>query len=378
MNQRRLAGLSILVAGHMLFTAQVWAASWQSAVSSRVSTEFDSNPTMSPSSPGGVWRALFEPGYALTGREGENELRAGLGLQVERSSNPALSQNRDSPRLNLGGLHQGEVNTFGISYDYREIAIRNAQVDATAQGIYGTSASRTLSGTWSNALTERSTLSVDGSHAAVTYKGGPYLDYSLQTGGLKYGYVFSEGNTSFIAVSEDKYMPSVGGQSARIARALLGLELKGEDIDWTVQAGKFKGSQDNSGLLGSVGAHYTGQRNQLILNAGHLVFPSGLGGFVNADQEKASWLYALSENSNAGIDLEHDKYHYLGNRNISSVAGNAIDYSTTIAGVWMERDLNFFWKMRAYCQHRMNKVVGVDGAFSNVLGISFAYLNPDF
>jgi len=362
----------------MLVTKPVLADSWQSAVSSKVTTAYDTNPTMSPNYPGGVWRILYEPGYLLTGRDGANELKAGLGLQIERSSNSALSANRDSPNLNLDWLREGEINTFGISYKYIEIAVRNAGVDASGQGINGTSASRALSGTWSRALSERSKLSVDGSHEAVTYKGGDFLDYELQRAGMRYSYDLSERNTPFIKVSADRYVPSGGGSPIRLPSALLGLDLKDENIDWTMQAGRFRDSEGNSGPLGLAGAHYTGEKNQLILNAGLLVFPSGLGGFVKGNQKKVSWIYALSEVSNAGIDLERSNYHYLEKSDIPSVALRQIDNSATITGAWMERGLNFFWKMRAYYQHRMNKFVGGNGAFSNVVGISFGYVNPDF
>lgn len=362
----------------MLSTEQVLADSWQSAVASKVTTAFDTNPSMSPNYPEGVWRVLYEPGYVLTGKDGANELRAGLGLQIERSSNPALSSNRDSPNLSLGWLHESGINTFGISYKYIEIAVRNSGVDASGQGINGTSASRTLSGTWSSALSERSKLSVDGSQEAVTYKGTPFVDYELQRGGLRYSYDLSERNTPFIKVSEDRYVPSGGGSSIRLPSALLGLDLKAEYIDWTVQAGRFRDSDGNSGPLGSVGAHYTGERNQLILNAGLLVLPSGLGGFVKSNQKKVSWSYALSEVSNAGIDLEKSNYHYLEKSDIPSVALGQTDNSATVTGAWIERDLNFFWKIRTYYQHRMNKFVGGEGAFSNVVGISFGYVNPDF
>lgn len=362
----------------MLFTEQVLADSWQSAVASKVTTAFDTNPSMSPIDPGGVWRVLYEPSYELTGKDGENEFRAGLGLQIERSSNAALSSNRDSPNLNLDWLRESGINTFGMSYKFSEIAVRNAGVDASGQGINGTSASHTLSGTWSSALSERSKLSVNGSQEAVTYKGTPFVDYELQRGGLRYSYDLSERTTPFVKVSEDRYMPSGGGSSIRLPSALLGLELKAEDIDWTMQAGRFRDSEGNSGPLGSVEAHFIGEKNELILNAGLLVFPSGLGGFVKGNQKKVSWSYVLSEVSNAGIDLEKSDYHYLEKSDIPSVALRQIDNSTTVTGAWIERDLSFFWKMRTYYQHRMNRVVGADGAFSNVVGISFGYVNPDF
>jgi hypothetical protein len=63
---------------------------------------------------------------------------------------------------------------------------------------------------------------------------------------------------------------------------------------------------------------------------------------------------------------------------VPSVALRQLDNSATVTGAWIERDLNFFWKMRTFYQHRINKFVGGNGAFSNVVGISLGYVNPDF
>jgi hypothetical protein len=370
LNVRGVAGLSILLAGHLFYTEQAWADSWQNTVTSRVSTEFDTNPSMSPTYPGGVWRALYEPGYMLVGEDGPNELKAGLGFQIERSSNQTLSRNRDSPTVYIDWLRRSEVGEFDISSKYAEIATRNAGVDATGQGLIGgtTRASRILSGSWINSLSERSSLNVDGSYEDVTYKGGGFVNYVTQTGGFKFSYAWSEQSTPFIRVSDQKYVPSEGGSSIGLASALLGLDLKAEDISWILQAGKSKDTEGNTDLLVSILAHYIGPRAQLDLSADHLVLPSGLGGFVNVDEKKISWRYALSDNSNTGFDLDK-------RINSHSVINNG---TSTMTGIWIERDLNSFWKVRTYYSHWLNKMVGVNGAYSNTIGLSLNYANPDF
>jgi hypothetical protein len=147
LNVRRLAGLSILLTCLMLFTEKVWADSWQQAVSSRVSTEFETNPAMYSTYPGGVWRFLFEPSYTLMEHAGENELKAGLVLHIVRSSNPTLSQNSDGPSVFFDWLRQSEFGEFHISPRYDEIATRDAGVDATGVSpTASTRASRSISG----------------------------------------------------------------------------------------------------------------------------------------------------------------------------------------------------------------------------------------
>ncbi len=365
---RRLAGLFILLAGLMLCTGQGWADSWQHAVSSRISTEFDTNPALSPTYPGGIWRALFEPSYTLTGRVGPNELKAGLALQLARSSNKTLSQNRDDPHVFLDWLRQSDAGEFGISSKYDEIATRYAGIDATGLvPIDTTRASRTLSGSWSKALSERSTLSADGAYEGVSYKSGTYVDYATQSGGLKFSHALSERSTPFLRVSGTKYIPAGGGPSSRLANAMLGLNWKVEHMDLTMQAGKSKRSGGITDSQGAVAAQYAGQRTQLVLNADRMVTSSGLGGFVKADHVNGSWSYALNEHSNTGIDLDWRKNHSITINNIS-----------TTTGVWLQRNLNPLWGMRTYYQHRIIKGDGVDGASSNMLGLSFVYTSSDF
>lgn len=367
MNTRGLVGLSILLAGLMLNTGQSRADSWQHTVSSRVSTEFDTNPALSPTYPGAVKRLLFEPSYALTGRVGANDLKAGLALHLARSSNQTLSQNRDGPSVFFDWLRQSDVGEFGISSKYAEIATRDAGIDATSLvPITSTRASRALSGSWSKALSERSTLLADGAYEGVSYKGGTYVDYATRSAGIKFSYALSERSTTFLRVSGEKYEPVGGGQSSRLARVVLGLNWKAESVDLTMQAGKSKGG-GNTDLQGSAAVQYTGQRTLLALNVDRQVVPSGMGGFVKADQVRGSWSYALSERSNAGIDLDWRK-----NRSI------AINNIRTTSGVWLQRNLNPLWGVRTYYLHNNIKGGAVTGASSNTLGLSLVYTNPDF
>lgn len=370
LNVRRLAGLSILLAGLMLYAGQGWAGSWQHAVSSRVSTEFDSNPAMSPTYPGGVWRALFEPSYTLMGKVGENELKAGLALQIARSSNKTLSQNRDGPSVFFDWLRQSDAGEFGISSRYDEVATRDAGTDATGQvSLDSTRASRTLSASWRKALGERSKLSVDGAYMGVSYKGGTYVDYATMSTGMNFSYDWSESVAPFLGISNVDQTLAGGGPSSSRANVLFGLNLKiSEHLDCTIQAGKSKGSgaSSNDSSLRGVAVQYAGQRTRMALNADRQASPSGLGGFVTADQANGSWSYDLSEHGRTGINVGWRK-----NRSITDDVSRNTD-------VWLERDLNSFWRVRTHYQHRTRDGGGVGGANSDLLGLALNYTRSDF
>lgn len=350
----------------MFYAGQVWADSWQNSFLFRVSTEYDTNPAMSPTYPGGVWRALLEPGYTLTGRVGENDLKAGLGVQFVRSTNKALDPDRDNPTAFLEWLRQNDTGEFGISTRYAEVATRDSGIDATGRGpADSTRASRVLSGTWSNRFSARSTLSANGSYEGVSYRGGNYVDYSMRSGGLRFSYAVDEITTSFFRISGIRYVPADGGPYSNLADATLGLNWNTANTDWTMQAGKAKVSGAKPIWEGSVATRFTGERTDLALIAGRTVLPSGLGGFVQADQARGSWRYALNEYDNTGIDLERRKNLPINfNTNITR---------STSSDIWVDHDFTSLWKMRIYYRLWINQINGSESVTSNILGLSFSY-----
>lgn len=360
----------------MLETGQSLADSWQHVWLSKYSTEYDTNPAMSPIYPGGVWRALFEPSYALTGKAGENDLKAGLALQLTHSSNKRLDPNRQSPAVFLDWLHHSGTSEFGVSSRYSEAATRDSRIDAVGLvSAASTRTSRYVSGLWSNRFTERSTLLADGSYEGVSYQGTSYqtvspqganfVDYSMRSGGLKFSYALSELVTPFVRVSGNRYVPVNGSPSIGFADTALGLNWITEYMDWTMQVGKARIAGVNPINEGTLETRYTGQRTQLTLNAGRVVSPSGFGGFVKADRVSGGWRYALSEYDNAGIDLERRKNIFVAVSNPSS--------SSSTFGIWTDHAFTPLWKMQAYYRHWINRITGSDSASSNLVGVSFVY-----
>ena len=368
MSLRRFAGLAILLTASMLSIGQGWAESWQHTVSSQFSTEFDSNPAMSPTYSEGVWRALFEPSYTLTGRLGENELKTGLALQIARSSNKTLSPDRDSPTVFFDWLHPINAGELGISSRYAEVATRDAGIDSTGLArVPSTRVSRTVSGRWNKALTERSTLSADGSYEGVSYSDSSYVNYATRTVSTMFSYAWSESSTPFFKVSNADYEPTGGGPSSRLSTAVLGLNWIASDyLEGSLQIGKSKVSDAEMGTQGGASVHYTGQRSVIILSANRQVSPSGLGGFSTVDQANGSWSNALSERSRTGIDIGWQQNHLFTN------------IINRTASTWLQYELNSFWNVRTYYTHRITEQSGGGVAFSNILGIALVYTNPNF
>ena len=360
----------------VLFAEQGWAETWQQAVSARVSTEYDTNPAMSPSNPEGVSRHLFEPSYTLTGNFDRDVLKTGLALQFARSSNETLSPSRNSPTVFMDWLRQTEAGEFGITSRYAETSTRNVN----AGNNFGTGntdpaladntrASRTLSGRWSNALSERSTLSADATYETVFYSGGTYTNYASRSAGMMFSYLWSEASTPFFRMTHTEYEPAGATTPSSFTNTVLaGLNWTASDaLSGTLQAGQSKVSNAAvPSTQGGASVRYSGDRTQLSLNANRSVSPSGLGGFATVDQVNGSWSYALSEYNSAGIDLGWQKNKFI------------TDIINRTSGAWLQHELNSFWGVRTYYRHNTLSRDAINDASSDILGIALTYTHTDF
>jgi len=345
------------------------AGVWLQTTTVRVSGEYDSNPTMTGyANREGIWRSVFAPGYTLKNSSEQNELNAGVALQIERSSNQLLSQNRSDPSLFAGFHHQGEAGEFGLTAKYDETATRNNLIDNAGQNFTdSTRTAHTITGNWTKELSEYSTLSVDGSYERVSYKGGSFVDYTNQSVGGRFSRAVSDRSTLFMRVSNNKYKPVTGATSSNISNAALGWDwIYSENLHGTLQAGKSWTENVGSGNQGAVTVNYSGQRNDISFNVGRQVAASGLGNLVTIDQANGSWTYTMSETSRLGIEAGWQK---------SRLFTDAF-YRTT--STWFQKELNQFWVVRMYYQHKSSDQVGIGKAYSNMSGLAFNYTHADF
>lgn len=368
MKTRRFAGLLISLTG-LTFCGLVWADSWQHTGAAQISTEFDSNPAMSPAYRGGISRILFEPSYMFAKEVGASELKAVLALQVARSSNKAVSMDREDPSVSADWRHHSGAGEFGLAAKYDQVATRTSETDATGRvSADSTRVSRIVSASWSKALSARSALSVNSAYSKVSYKHGTYVDYATLSTGMNFSYEWNESIVPFIAVSGIDQKPAVGPSSSRI-NVLLGMNWKIlEHLDYNIQASKSKSSgvSSNNSSQWGMGLRYAGQRTSLSLSADRQVSPSGLGGFVTADQLNGSWGYNLNERSSIGLSAGWRK-----NRSITDDVNRTTD-------VWLQRELTALWSLRAHYLHRSRVGGGVGEEISNVLGLAFVYTHSNF
>jgi hypothetical protein len=362
--------LSIMLLVLILNSSQAWADNWQQTGSVKISTEHDSNPAMSPITYlGDVWYQLIEPNYTMLGKFGEDELSMGLGLYLRLSGNEALRPNRNNPSVFLNWLRQIESGNIGVSSRYAEIATSDGGIDGGGQvPVDSTRISRTLSGKWSNSLSERSTLVTDVLYENIFYKGGNFIDYTNRAGSMMLDYALSEYNSIFIKLTRLEYVPvqSSLATNSYTNTAVAGWNWKAsENLEGSLQAGKSRINDTDISSQGAATVKFTGERNTLSLSADRQVVPSGFGGFVTADQRSGSWSYELSDHSRTGVDMGLQT-------NLSTNITNRTE------GVWLQNELDSFWGVRTYYLHKYFYGGDTNGASANVVGISFVYTNNDF
>lgn len=330
--------------------------------------EYDSNPIMAPGYHEGVWRSIIVPNYQLKRTGDSSEVNGGAVLQIERSSNQALSQNRNDPSVFLDGRQESEAGEFGLSARYDVVSTRIADIDNAGPLVAdSTRSSKTISGSWSKALSEHSTLSVDGSYEGVYYSGGPYLNYVDQTVGFRYSYSWSGRIATFLSLSNDKYVQAGGGPSSRLTTTTLGLDWKiADNLEGTFQAGRNTIDNGQASKQGSVEVNYTGERAGLIVNASRQITPSGQGGFVATDQANGRWSYAVSELNNAGIDMSWRKTFFIPNI-----------VTDSSMGAWLQHEINSFWLVRTNYLYRKREQIEFGNANSNYLGMAFIFSHSE-
>jgi hypothetical protein len=366
LDARRIIKLFITLTPLAFYSELGWADAFQQSGSVGISAEYDSNPVMATVYPSSIWRSLLDPSYSLKKTNGGYELNGGAALHVARSSNQRLSQNRNDPSMFIDLKNQIKSGQIAMTARYDEISTRISEIDITGPNtVDSTRASRTISGNLNEEISERSTFSMNGAYSDVIYKGGGYMDYISRSGNPMFSYALSEYNSIFFNASYADTQSAM--TNSRLANALLGWNWKAsDDLDGTLQVGRFKLTGANLANQGTAQVKFTGQQSGLVLYAGREVTPSGQGSFVVVNRAKGNWSYVLSDSSKGGVDLEWRKTWL------------AYDIFNRTAGAWLQHQLNSLWVMRTYYTYRASDQVGVGNASSNLLGISFVYKQSDF
>ena len=176
--------LYIFVVLSLLFSsAQADALVLLQQASVLTEVEYDTNPTITSNQKQAIWRYTVSPKYTVSAADDRTRWFATGGLYIQRSSNNAVSADRQDPAVTAGWEYQFQKSVVNITANYNKASSRLNEFNNTGIiDIDGTVVSKSISASWVSQLTERLSLSV----------GSQYLkkDYSASR--------FSNSNTKYL------------------------------------------------------------------------------------------------------------------------------------------------------------------------------------
>ena len=348
------------------------AASWHAAVALPMTVEHDTNPRLDADADEGVTRTTLVPDYNLVGTFGRDELQLGIGMHLERSSDQSISLNREDPKLRLGWQRESETGGFGLAAKYDESSTLSSSLAET--GVVtsdGTRKQHALSGNWREAISERSTLASDVQYSSVDYDDQVSTSYDDLSTSFSWTYALSERVEPFSRFALSRYMPEDAAEAASSTSysPTAGVRLTfSERLEGTLRAGvnRISGGQSSASWQGGFELLYTGERFAASVDAGRSTVASGEGGFVEVNQLRSTWRYAVNETTSAGVD--------------ASWQDNKGQTPNTMRqfAAWASRELSPFWVTRLSIAYKQRQQDGRPDASANILGVTLIYSHPDF
>ena len=365
-----------------LVAAPCSAAVWKQAGSARLSVEYDSNPSVGPMDPEGLWRYTLEPRYQLKRADELSELDMGGGVEIARASDKDKSQDREDPNAYIDWRRFREAGSLGMSARYYESDTRSTELRNTGPGLAeGTRTLGTVSASLQQNLSERSAIAMDVAHEDVAYKrntaalGTTFVDYVSRSAGLMMSSAISETSTPYVRVSYTDFEPAKGGAVSRNLNTLLGWNWKIFDyLHGSVQMGQSKIAGGSKSTLGAATLQYTGETSLFIFNVSRQVVPSGRGGFITADELKGSWVNSLDERSKRGVDLTWAKTRDVFN----ALYGTTEDITYSTVETWLQQDFSSRWGSRIFYQLRASNGSLTSEAYAHILGGTLIYTYSKF
>lgn len=287
------------------------AGGWEQSVDLAASAEHDSNPAMSATSEGSVWRGRLVPRYSLVGSIGRSEYAATLGFLAEQSSDERLSNRRQDTSGSLSWGHAFDTGSLRFSARSDEASTRVTEFeDSGLVSRESTRHSYSASLNGHKELSETTSLTVGASHAESKYDDAELVGYLSQAAEFGLGFEVSEnlGTTARFAVSD--YNPDDLGVRSKTYSMSLGMSAQsGERFNWAAQYGirHTSASTDSKGSDGFVSLHWNGATDDLLFVVSRQYSPSSVGSMSVIDSIKGHWQRQWGPKSRSSADLSLTK-----------------------------------------------------------------------
>lgn len=284
------------------FSANTNAVAEQS-VAIPLTFEYESNPTLSSTNEQPVSRFVLVPDYSVLINQGTEQWVAKASVRFERSSDQAISQDRNDPSLNLGWTHNYETGQFGLTTLLNEQSTRVSEV--TDSGLLSgdnTRKTRALSANWLNSLSERASLNLNSSVTKVEFDGlvtAGLVNFRNESFDTSFNYTLSEQTEVSTQLFYSRYKPEGANVLNSETQGFnLGITWNvNEKFNMDVSAGtnEVKSTTRTKSWQAALNMQYTTQRTNSQFSLSRSLSPGSTGSINESNQMIAGWSYNLSE-----------------------------------------------------------------------------------
>lgn len=346
-----------------------WADPLQYAYSNTLSMGYDSNPNMSYSNPKGIWRVSALPSFLVAGNYGCDVYNADLALDLEHSSDTAISSDRKDPNVSLGWNRATSAGAVGASAGYRTQSTRVTELtDTGLVGADQTRSSTTISTYYSGQFSDLLGVSANVGYEGIKYSGsGQLVDYSTVSTGASVTREISERASLYLNLSASRYTPEAGTASTSFNASAGGTWSPTDRLAGNAYVGSNRTSTAaKTGLIGGASLTYDlDDRSSAALNFSRSVLPSGYGSFSKTSRFGANLNYAVSAltSVSGSLDLQRGS------------AGNSP--RTRQFNLALNNDLNDYWSLHLSYGYNAIEQRGSSRTDDHQLTMAFVYSNPN-
>jgi hypothetical protein len=369
-----------LMFGLWSFSAEagIFEGSWFSGVTlqhqlSVPSTlEYDTNPSLVANSPSSIWRFSVTPKYTLNAYDGRNIWTLGAALNVQRSSDKLISQDREDPSINAAWMRDYELGSYGINAAYSQSSSRVSELKSTGLVFNdGTSLNQSIGGNYSRSFSDKLIFSITGAYSEQNFSGqsAGLVNYTNQSLSPRITYISNEKLSTYLQGSYGHYKPSIGVTSDLISAVIGAMYKPSEKLDLNINGGlnqQTSGTTSATNFQGGLIASYAAsERKTYTATYARSTSASGLGSYIQSDSISLGAVYNISD-----FDTMGASYSYYKNSDV-----NQFEYQQLT--IWASRDLSADWLAKLTYNHKMS-TSNVSNADGDVIGISLVYNVTNF
>lgn len=352
--------------------AEVFGGEWLSGVTLQhqlsVPTilEYDTNPALTAVNANAIWRLSVTPRYTLNAYNGPNIWTIGAAINLQRSSDQIVSQDREDPTFNAAWNHEYALGSYGISASYAQSSSRISELKSTGLVFSdGTSLNQNIGANYSRNFSDRITFNISGAYIEQTFSGqsAGLTNYTNQSITPSISYTWNEKLSTYLQGSYSQYKPSSGVSSDLVSAVIGAMYKPSEKLDLSVNGGlnQTSGLSNETNFQGGMTASYTSsERRTYTASYARSASASGIGRIIQSDALSAGVVYTLNDFDSLGATYSYYK------------SSDVNQFEFQQLSIFGSRDLSADWQARLTYSHKMS-TSNISNADGDVLGLSLIY-----